>query len=134
MSKLQLSVLTPAGKRFDEAVDMVQIRADKSTLGILPNHSPLISDVLISEMIITKDGENLYAAVGEGIVSVDSGVVKVVVSSFELAHDIDEVRVLEAKQRAEERLANPDEEIDITRAKAALARALNRLNVLGRIK
>jgi F-type H+-transporting ATPase subunit epsilon len=48
-----------------------------------------------------------------------------------LPEEIDVERALEAKRRAEERLASGDK-IDFARAQAALLRAMTRLKVAGR--
>ena len=129
--KLHLIIYTPTGKRFDDEVDFVQIHGYKNYLGILPNHAPLISDVIVSKMSIRINGEDIICAVGEGVVSIDNGEVKVVVSSFEKADEIDVNRALRAKERAEKRLEEKLIETDILRAKAALSRALNRIEIAG---
>ena len=108
MKSLQLLIYTPEGKEFDDEVDFVQVHTSDSYLGILPEHAPLISDVIISKQKIKKNGVDEAFAVGEG-------------------------RALAAKQRAEERLSRVDsKDVDIARAKAALARALNRIAVSGK--
>ena len=53
----------------------------------------------------------------------------VLADSIELISEIDEERALQAKQRAEERLAAKNSDINVERAQIALARALNRINL-----
>ena len=133
MKSLQLLIYTPEGKKFDDEVDFVQVHTSDSYLGILPEHAPLISDVIISKLLVRKNGVDEAFAVGEGVLNVKHNEVKLVVSSLESASEIDVDRALAAKQRAEERLSRVDsKDVDIARAKAALARALNRIDVSGK--
>ena len=60
--------------------------------------------------------------------------VLVLADSIELVSEIDEERALKAKQRAEERLAEKNSEINIARAQAALTRANNRLSIKEKYK
>ena len=131
MKKLRLIVYTPEGKKFDQEIDFVQVHTDKSFLGILPGHTSLVSDVIVSELIVRIDGKDSIFAVGEGVLSVENDVVKLIVYSLESLEEIDLDRAISAKERAEKRLAKEyqDEIVDIDRAKAALARALNRINI-----
>ena len=133
MKSLQLLIYTPEGKKFDDEVDFVQVHTSDSYLGILPEHAPLISDVIISKLLVRRNGIDEAFAVGEGVLNVKHNEVKLIVSSLESAAEIDVDRALAAKQRAEERLSRVDsKDVDIARAKAALARALNRIAVSGK--
>ena len=129
MKKLTLVVYTPEGKKFEENCDMVQIHGEKYFLGILPGHTSLVSDVIISKLTISNDGATTFCAVGEGVVSVEKDVVKLLVDSFEKGEEIDIERAIASQKRAEERLKNLSDEIDVVRAKASLTRALNRISV-----
>ena len=57
---------------------------------------------------------------------------RLVATTFEYADEIDVERAESAKKRAEERLAQAQEERDIALAKAKLSRALNRIDVAGK--
>ena len=132
MKKLHLAIYTPEGREYTGDVDFVQVQTSESYLGILPGHAPLISDVLISKLLVRIEGQDIPFAVGEGMLSVKDDEVKLIVSSLEQASEIDIERALAAKQRAEDRLAGKLgdlETLDVARAKAALSRALNRINV-----
>ena len=132
MKSLHLAIYTPEGKKFDEDVDFVQVHTSDSYLGILPEHAPLISDVVVSQLLVRENGEDIPFAVGEGMLSIKNNEVKLIVSSLEKSEEIDIERALAAKQRAEDRLSGQlvdFDELDVARAKAALARALNRINI-----
>ena len=133
MSQLRLKVFTPSGLKYDDMVDMVQIHGSNSFLGILPNHAPLISDVIQNKIIIRVNGEDFFCCSGDGVVTVDNNMVKVIVSFFEKAEDIDLDRALASKERAEGRLLTHTNEVDIKRAEASLSRALLRIEVAGTV-
>lgn len=129
MDKLTIIVYTPEGKKYESVADFIQVRTSNAYLGILPNHSPLISDVIISKCLVRKDTKDEAFAVGSGMIYVENGTVKLLVESFESKAEINLERALASKQRAEERLSNLSDEIDVNRAKASLARALNRIDI-----
>ena len=131
MKSLHLAIYTPEGKKFDEDVDFVQVHTSDSYLGILPEHAPLISDVVVSQLLVRENGEDIPFAVGEGMLTIKNDELKLVVNSLEEASEIDLERAMAAKERAEKRLMSNIEgmEVDVARAKAALARALNRINI-----
>ncbi len=126
-----LSILTPYGHYFEGEVEFLEVHSDKYNLGILPGHAPLISTVTISKMIIKAHGRSLTYAVGGGVITVSKEKTTLVLDSCERADEIDIERAKEAKQRAEERLNNQTNEnaIDVNRAKIALMKAINRIEV-----
>ncbi len=75
------------------------------------------------------DGKANYYSTAGGTIEVLDNKVIVLADSIELVSEIDEERALQAKQRAEERLAEKNSEINISRAQAALARAINRISI-----
>ena len=130
MKKLDFIVFTPEGKKYEEKCDLVQVHGDKYFLGISAGQSLLISDVIVSKLIITNDGVSTPCAVGNGVLSVENDTLKLMVNSFEKVNEIDLKRAQESKRRAEERLKNLENSVDIIRAKASLERALNRINIV----
>ena len=126
-----LSILTPYGHYFDGEVEFLEVHSDKYNLGILPGHAPLISTVAISKMKIKAHGKEVLYAVGGGEVTITKGKTTLVLDSIERADEIDIERAKEAKQRAEERLNSQANEnaVDVNRAKIALLKAINRIEV-----
>lgn len=129
MEEFRLIILTPFGKYLDTQVSFLEVRNDKYSMGITKGHSPLISTVGIEPVKIRFKGQEYLYACGGGIINVDKEKVTLVLNSIERSDEIDLSRALESKKRAENRLENPNEEIDIARAKASLARAMVRINI-----
>ena len=128
MSTFLLEIFTPFGKHFDRYVEELVIQTDDYVLGILPNHTPLVSKVKISKMYIIQNGNKKCYAIGEGLLNISKDGVTLLLESIESKNDIDIDRAKDAKKRAEQRLATLVN-IDVERAQKALNRANNRISV-----
>ena len=132
MNNIQLIVLTPYGKYFEGFVDFLEVRSPEYNLGILPGHTPLISTVAICKMTVKIGDRKEYYAVGGGVIRVEKdNKVTLILDSIESADEIDIARAQEAKKRAEDRLSEAikNDAIDVSRAKLALLKAINRINI-----
>lgn len=128
MSTFLLEILTPYGKYYSRYVNEIVVQTEDYTLGILPNHAPLVAKVKVSKLEIVQNDERKCYAIGEGLINVTKDGVTLLLESIEGKDDIDIVRAKDAKKRAEERLAALVN-IDIERAQRALNRANNRISV-----
>ena len=126
--EIELEILTPYGKYYSGTVDQIKVHSEDFYLGITPNHSPLITSLVISKMILIQNNEEKIYAISGGILDFKDGKAKMLLNSIESKEDIDIDRALKAKQRAEERLLK-SEQVDINKAKIALKRALNRIDI-----
>ena len=73
MSTFLLEIFTPFGKYLDRYVDELVIQTDDYVLGILPNHTPLVSKVKVSKMYIIQNGDKKCYAIGEGLLNITKG-------------------------------------------------------------
>ncbi len=127
-----LEIITPSGLAFEGKVEAVTVPAKDKPFQVLANHAPIMAELGIGA-IKFNDGANkitLFATSG-GFVQVLKNKVSCVVETAEESLTIDAARALEAKKRAEERLAKRTEH-DAIRAELSLARAINRLNLAGK--
>ncbi len=130
MAELFLDIVTPSKSVFKGNVKSITVPGSKGRFQVLVNHAPIISTFEIGMIKVDlPDNTSAYYSTGGGTIEVLNNNITVLADSIELVSDIDVDRALKAKQRAEERLANRTSEINIERAQAALARAINRLNV-----
>ena len=84
--------------------------------------------VRISESL--NDEKEELIIVGKGFVEINKNNIKLLVNTAELSKEIDKKRALEAKERAEQRLSKESaDNVDFSRARAALERALTRIKV-----
>ena len=101
---LKLEIVTPAGTVYSEDVEMVTLPGVAGQMGIFPQHVPLISQMVPGEMIVRKDGRDLFVATGEGLIEVTANRVAILTDLAIPADRIDEAKAEEARQRAEARL------------------------------
>lgn len=127
---LHLDIVTPEKKIFSDSVENVYLPGADGELGVLPQHAHLVTGLQAGELRYLHQGQEKTMAVGSGFAQVGPDKV-VVLTDMALGEDeIDEAVQEQAIQRAEERLAglNRDlnaEEIEylesvIARASAAL--------------
>ena len=125
---IQLEVVTPDRQVVHETVDAVTIPGKRGYLGILPGHSPLLSELAPGEITYNTGGAKHHLAVSWGFAEVLPDRVIVLAQTAELAEEIDLGRAQKALARAEEELKKADDSaIDIKRAQDAYQRALARL-------
>ncbi len=131
MAELNLEIITPEKPIFKDQIEAVTIPGTLGSFQILKDHAPLISSFEIGIIKVKKTSAETFYTTAGGTVEVSRNNVLVLADSIEKVETIDKVRAEQAKQRAEERLIKKHEEnIDEARAKAALSRALNRLNAV----
>lgn len=131
--KLRLELVTPYKKALSEEVDEVTAPGSLGEFGILPGHTPLLTTLKIGELSYRKGGENFHLAVNWGYVEVEDDKVTVLVETAEPADEIDLARAKAALGRAEEALKKlTAEDKDFLVMEAALERALIRIQVAGR--
>jgi F-type H+-transporting ATPase subunit epsilon len=136
---LRLEVVSPDGLVFEGDVAMVVVPAFDGEIGVLPRHAPLVAQLAIGELRVrTLSNETISLAVAEGFVKVQNDKVIVLADDAELASEIDEGKVVRARDRAlanlalfKEGKAPPGQErIYPAREMTALKTAENKLKVL----
>ncbi|MDX1523251.1 MAG: F0F1 ATP synthase subunit epsilon, partial [Anaerolineae bacterium] len=135
MSTFHLEIVTVERNIYDDQVNMVIAPGSEGVLGILPNHTPLLTGLDYGELQIKKDGEeDQFLAIGGGFMEVQPHHVVVLADSAEHVDEIDIERAAAARQRAEERLARAKkgEDIDFSQAQAALRRSIVRIKITER--
>ena len=101
---LKLEIVTPEGKLYSDDVEMVTLPAVMGQMGVYPLHTPVTAQMEPGEIIIHKDGRDLFFATGEGLIEVTAHRVSVLTDLAIAADRIDEAKAEEAKRRAEARL------------------------------
>ncbi len=127
--KLELEIVTPERPVLRETVDEVIVPALGGELGILPEHTPLISQLQTGVLTYRKGNDRKSILVSGGFVEVLPSRVSVLADIAERPEEIDVERAMRARERAEKRVAagaqgTPD--IDVKRAQLKLERAIAR--------
>ena len=92
-------VITPEEVIYDGEADLVIARIADGDLGVLVDHSPLVSTVEVGEVRIRQDDEQLVYATSDGFFKVSENLVQVLV---EEAVTVEEIDIDAAEQRVEE--------------------------------
>ncbi len=128
---LTLRVITPERVALDQSVSSVRIPGVDGSIGILPRHAPMVAALDVGLMRYRTGNREEAMFVSGGFAEVRDDTVRIVSQAGEKPEEIDEERAKAAEARARERLsqgrAAEGELIDLVRAEAALQRALMRL-------
>ena len=126
---LRLEIVTPQEIAFSEDVHLVTLPAIEGEMGVYPDHVRLITQIVPGEIIVTRDGQDRFIAVGEGLVEVTGTRVAIVTDMAIPAEKIDEAKIEEARARAEARLQEKISDEEVATVNASLARSLAQLQV-----
>jgi F-type H+-transporting ATPase subunit epsilon len=126
---LKLEIVTPEAKVYSEDVEMVTLPAIEGQMGVLPQHTRLMTQLVPGEMIVRKNGQDHFMAVGQGLVEVTGESVAIVTDMAVAVENIDEAKAEEARQRAAARLREKISSEEVASVNASLARSLAQLRV-----
>jgi F-type H+-transporting ATPase subunit epsilon len=132
MSTVLLEVVSPDRVVFSQEVSFIVVKSGGGELGILPRHAPLAGTVKPCIVMARTPEREEFIAMTEGFLHVMPDRVTVLANAAEVGSQVDVERATRAKERAEKRLAERREDVDVVRAELALARALNRLQAASR--
>jgi F-type H+-transporting ATPase subunit epsilon len=128
--KIQLEVVTPERRVLAEPVDMVTVPGLGGELGILPGHTPLISQLQTGVLSYTQEGKSFSLHVSGGFVEVSDDHVSVLAEVAERPEEIDAARARLSRERIEKQLntwTGTEEDFEVARAK--LERSVVRLQL-----
>jgi F-type H+-transporting ATPase subunit epsilon len=128
-STLKLEIVTPTGTAFSDNVEIVTMPGVEGQFGVLPNHVRLITRLVPGELIVRKEGNVSYLAVGEGLVEVTGKRVLIATDMAIPADSIDEAKAEEARQRAIARRKEKLSAAEVASVNASLAHSLAQLKV-----
>jgi len=128
---IELVIVTPEKQLLREKVADVQMPGENGYLGILPGHAPLMTELGIGELSYHAPSgkETAHVAIVRGFAEVLGERVTILAETAERAEEIDLQRAKDALARAEKRLAENGPNVDWDRASIALQRALIRIQV-----
>ena len=131
MSMIHCRIVTPHGVYKEMETPIINIETDEGQRGILPNHMPLVTMLTIGKMETEEKGKRQEYAVAGGLFYFRENLAEILTDAIENKDEIDAERAARAKERAEQRLKSNDPNFDLQRARIALQKAINRMNVKG---
>jgi F-type H+-transporting ATPase subunit epsilon len=119
------------GSKVDVTVGQVTVPGELGDMGILPGHRALLSGLGTGVLSYTSEGTTSHLAVNGGYVEVDDDGVIVVTETAEAPDEIDIDRAKAALARSQKEAAGLDAEADAELARVAqsIRRAENRTEV-----
>lgn len=126
----QVEIITPDRVFHTGEATMIEFNTAAGEIGVYKKHIPTTTVLAPGIVRIKMDGEeDVVAAVHSGFAEILPDKVTLLAEIAEWPDEIDKNRAEAAKARAEERLANKTEEIDVKRAEFALRKALVRIDL-----
>jgi F-type H+-transporting ATPase subunit epsilon len=132
---MKLNIVSAEKEIFSNLAEMVIVPGELGDLGILPQHSQLLSTLKAGEVIITEQGGNQESVyVSGGLIEVQPHVVTILSDTALRAGELDQQAAQAAKERAEEILKDQESEINFAQAEAQLAEAIAQLKLIEKLR
>ena len=133
---IHVDVVSLSESIYSGDAEFVVLPGVMGELGIYPQHAPLITQIKPGDVRIKVPGqeEPQIVFVQGGFLEVQPDVVTVLADTAIRAHDLDEAKALEAKQRAEEALQNKTSKEAVATAEGELASAVAQLAAIRRLR
>lgn len=130
MNSFEAQLLTPEGSLFSGDVTGIQVPGTLGSFEIKTLHADIISSLEVGRILIRQaGGEELHFSVSGGFVEMHDNTLTLLAEAAEPVEEIDVERAKAARERARARLESGEEDIDKERARKALERAENRIKL-----
>lgn len=129
---VHVDVVSAEDEIFSGLAELVSLPGESGDLGILPGHAPLLTRIrpgTVRIKLAGKDEEEVIFVAG-GMLEVQPNLVTVLADTAIRGRDLDEAKAMEAKKRAEEAMADKQQDINYAQAQAELAEAIAQLAAL----
>jgi F-type H+-transporting ATPase subunit epsilon len=133
---IQVDVVSAEELIFSGPAEFVVLPGVVGELGILPGHTPLLTQIKPGAVRMKLPGvaAEEFVFVQGGFLEVQPHHVTVLADTAIRAKDLDEVAALEAKKAAEEAMQNKTSGEEIAQAEAELAGALAQLEAIRKLR
>jgi F-type H+-transporting ATPase subunit epsilon len=122
-STMQVDIVSAETSIFEGVAEFVALPGESGELGIYPHHIPLITRIkpgAVRVKVIGKAEEEFIFVAG-GILEVQPNRVTVLADTAIRGGDLDEAKAADAKQKAQEAMANAKSDIDFAKAQSEFA-------------
>lgn len=129
---LSINFYLPEKIEKDIKAENITIDTEMGEIGIYPEHMKLLTVISIGKMKLEIERQTKIYTISGGILKTQNDKVEIFSSAIEKKEEINIKRAEKAKERAEKYIKQAEEgnkDINYSRAKAALGRAINRLEV-----
>ena len=131
---INISFISHEKTLFEGQAKMVVMDGQEGQLGIVKGHSPLLAVLKPGPVrMISDDGEEVFFTNG-GFAEVQPESITILVDSAERADDLDEAKIIKAKEEAEKLLKDKKDEKDFAEAATQLSLSLSQLRAIESLK
>jgi len=133
---MHVDVVSSEEAIYSGDAEFIVAPAHEGEIGVYARHAPMIALIKAGTLRITPagKGEEVLLFVSGGMIEVQPHHVTVLADTAIRGADLDEAKALEAKQRAEEALANRNADIDYAKAESELAFAVAQLAAIQKLR
>ena len=128
-NRFDLKIITPDRVFYEGEASMVEFNTTEGEIGVYKEHVPMTVIVAPGILTITEEEGQKIAALHAGFVEILQEKVTIMAEIIEWPDEIDLSRAEEARDRAEQRLAEKSPDLDVKRAEIALRRAMARIDI-----
>jgi len=131
---INISFISQEKTLFEGQAEMVVMDGKEGQLGIVKGHSPLLAILKPGPVrMITEDNEEVFFTEG-GFAEVQPENITILVDSAQRADDLDEAKILKAKEEAEKLLKDKGDQKDFAEASSQLTQSLSQLRAIEALK
>ncbi|MCW8956096.1 MAG: F0F1 ATP synthase subunit epsilon [Gammaproteobacteria bacterium] len=133
--EIQVEIVSAEQEIWSGFASMVFAPGVMGELGILPRHTALLTRLKPGEVrVLAIDGSEQSYFISGGILEIQPHVVTVLADTAIRAADLDEAAAIDARQRAEDIMAERRSEMDYARAKAELVELSAMIETIKKIR
>ncbi|VFP86944.1 ATP synthase epsilon chain [Candidatus Erwinia haradaeae] len=130
-----LNVVSSELKIFSGHVKSIQVSGNEGELGIYPHHTPLLTTIKPGMVRILKTNNiNEIIYLSGGILEVQPLLVSILADTAIRGEDLDEKRILQAKNSIIERVSKKKNKMDFVKTSTELKELLAKLRVIELIR
>lgn len=132
MNKINFELITPERTLIEKQLESLSCPTSLGQITILPNHEPLVANLVPGELVVKNEGEVDYINVTGGFVQIKkNNMITVLADAAEHFYEIDEQRAEAAKVAAEKAMSESRQSSEeYAKVAASLEKSLMRLNIL----
>ena len=131
---INISFISQETTLFEGEAKMVVMDGQEGQLGIVKGHSPLLAVLKPGPVrMIQEEGEEVFFTNG-GFAEVQPENITILVDSAVRADDLDESKILKAKEEAEKLLKDKKDQKDFAEASSQLTQSLSQLRAIEALK
>ena len=131
---INISFISQEKTLFEGQAEMVVMDGKDGQLGIVKGHSPLLAILKPGPVrMITEDTEEVFFTEG-GFAEAQPENITILVDSAQRADDLDEAKILKAKEEAEKLLKDKGDQKDFAEASSQLTQSLSQLRAIEALK